>query len=904
MKKFILVLCLQLVCFILYSQKQEVKNIADLTEIIFSDSIKNSLSKEDVKNYERDYSFLSSRFDHSGTIAGYQKAVQNYFNSVKFSDKKSLSATENLTVLNWDYLGPIGFNDGPLNQTRNSLGRGWIETIKAIDQDTIYAGARNSGLWYTANGGNSWINISESEPLINGILSILIDPDDKQHIFVLTGVQTSSELGAYSNGIFETLNHGISWSRVSTTISGEEIFSGSHNELRAIKLVSHPLNFEDLYLVTASSLYRRQYETGGWLSVYHSNYWNVANSDLVFDENNPNIFYLGGIVTYKCNINGSIISMQNITELITNSLTDTIMKCLIGINENFLDNIWFYYRDTSGYNHITKYCNGTYDSKPGSLLGGQRTMNIFPSATDANIVYLGWLQMYKYDGNTNSTIPISTSSLDTNLTPDSVSDFLHDDIRDLQVIKVNGDDKLYVGHDGGVAWGEYSRGSCGSPRFCWHQISDDGTNGLQTNEFYGIYISKSNPIRIGGGTQDCSSFIWLEDSSEWWHAKSSDGVEGAFSRVDPDKVIIGGGVGTQNYALFDLLNTSTPINIKTFDGTLKNRVISHPTANDIIFIGADSLYEISDCYSSPQVNSISIPSEVDRRISALAICYNNPEIKYIGESLYNTSLSSSDHMWRYSPSSSSWVDIGQNLPEYTNSYANDIVVNPENDMEVWVCMGQAVNEDRKVFHSENGGSSWTALSLGYPENIPANRLLYDFVTGKLYVATDVGIFFWNTYKPENGWSAITATLPFKLVTDIEIDYLKPRLIAGTYGRGIWQAELPESNCYDETPLIVTSSQTWSADEVICQSIKVQNYSTLTITGNITLSEAATITVEGYCSLVINSGTLVNGNIIVKPYGSLTIMNNGIVQLNENDNVNCELGSVFHFNEGGVETLTD
>lgn len=34
---------------------------------------------------------------------------------------------------------------------------------------------------------------------------------------------------------------------------GDEIFSGSHNKLQAIKLVSHPLSFEDLYLGTGSS---------------------------------------------------------------------------------------------------------------------------------------------------------------------------------------------------------------------------------------------------------------------------------------------------------------------------------------------------------------------------------------------------------------------------------------------------------------------------------------------------------------------------------------------------------------------------------------------------------------------------------------------------------------------------
>ena len=127
-----------------------------------------------------------------------------------------------------------------------------------------------------------------------------------------------------------------------------------------------------------------------------------------------------------------------------------------------------------------------------------------------------------------------------------------------------------------------------------------------------------------------------------------------------------------------------------------------------------------------------------------------------------------------------------------------------------------------------------------------------------------------------------------------------KIVVSTYGNGIWRATLPEGICYIESDLNVTTSQTWSDEETICQDVIIDNASTLTISGNITLSIAATITVEDYCSLVIDAGTLINGNILIKPLGKLIIKNSEIIQLNDGDNIDCELGSQLEFDEGNIE----
>ena len=191
----------------------------------------------------------------------------------------------------------IGFS-WDLIQTYGSIGRGWINSIKVINTDSIYAGARNSGLWFTDNGGDSWKNISESEPLINGIYSILIDPSNSNHIIVLTGRVTSFEFNSYSNGIFETFDHGQTWSSIPVNVNNQNIYPTSSEWEFPVKLVYRNTDFNDLYLITKSSLYRK-IDNNEWERIYHNDFYNKWHNDITFDKLDHDIFYIGELSYIK-----------------------------------------------------------------------------------------------------------------------------------------------------------------------------------------------------------------------------------------------------------------------------------------------------------------------------------------------------------------------------------------------------------------------------------------------------------------------------------------------------------------------------------------------------------------------------------------------------------------------------
>ncbi len=104
---------------------------------------------------------------------------------------------------------------------------------------------------------------------------------------------------------------------------------------------------------------------------------------------------------------------------------------------------------------------------------------------------------------------------------------------------------------------------------------------------------------------------------------------------------------------------------------------------------------------------------------------------------------------------------------------------------------------RTVYASSDGGAHWVFLSLGLP-SLPANSIVVDPQDAStVYVATDGGVFATRqiaSCAAANSacWSAYGAGLPMAPVTQLSAapKSVSPNvLVAGTYGRGIWQIPL-------------------------------------------------------------------------------------------------------------------
>jgi hypothetical protein len=103
-----------------------------------------------------------------------------------------------------------------------------------------------------------------------------------------------------------------------------------------------------------------------------------------------------------------------------------------------------------------------------------------------------------------------------------------------------------------------------------------------------------------------------------------------------------------------------------------------------------------------------------------------------------------------------------------------------------------------AFISTDGGSSFEVIASGLP-SIGKNIIVHQGQNSlnPLYVGTTLGVF----YKDDSmtNWANFDDNLPNVSVTDLEINLVDNKIIAGTYGRGAWQCSIPTQSSLANEP---------------------------------------------------------------------------------------------------------
>lgn len=120
----------------------------------------------------------------------------------------------------WQYIGPNNFT-GP-NRQYYALapvsGRVNAVAYDPGDENTIYIGAADGGVWFTNDGGNTWVCTTDAWPHLN-VSCITVDPNNNNTIYAGTGdyagsftLGDASEHGfGYGIGVMKSTDGGASW---------------------------------------------------------------------------------------------------------------------------------------------------------------------------------------------------------------------------------------------------------------------------------------------------------------------------------------------------------------------------------------------------------------------------------------------------------------------------------------------------------------------------------------------------------------------------------------------------------------------------------------------------------------------------------------------------------------------
>jgi len=650
----------------------------------------------------------------------------------------------------WTQVGP---SNVPLQSDGSKRGIGRVNTIAfhPTDANTIYVGAPAGGFWKSVNGGQTWQ--TSTDFLTNlGVSDIAIHPLNPDTIYIITGDRDGGD--TYSYGFLKSYDGGTTWQTTGLSFNITQYYKGN-------RVLIDPNNPNILIVSTSNGIYR-SIDGGNTFA----NTFSVSITSMEFHPTNSNIIYggsNGSTSIYKSSDNGISWSQAG-TGLPPQS--DVVRAC-VGVT---LDNPSVVYAlfggNNNGFYGVYKSTNEgltwTQQANSPNLLGWSTTgsdsdgqawydLAFEISPQDENTLFVGGVNCWK------STNGGQSWNINTHWYGGGGATYMHADEHMLKYNPLN--NYIYSGNDGGLYYSTDNGNN-------WTDISD----GLQITQFYSLGVSQTVQDKVITGAQDNGTF--LKTTNNWDAVIGGDGMECIIDYTNANIMY-----GALYYG--DIRKSTNGGNSFSSIGPSNNGAWETPYELDrndpnTIYIGYDELYKTTDGGNNWSI--ITNNETNGGKIDEIGVSKSNSNVIY---------FSDGPNIFATTNGGNSWSNISNNLPYKTISY---IIVHPTDANKVWLTFSGYTSSE-KVYKTIDGGNSWVNISGTLP-NIPVNCIVLDESSNNenLYIGTDLGVF--TTDSTITDWNVFNNnSLPNVIVSELEIQYQSNKLIAATYGRGLWNIDL-------------------------------------------------------------------------------------------------------------------
>jgi len=696
------------------------------------------------KQFKRWENFMEQRVFPDGVQ--HPELLWEEYNSLHASNNQFNMLPPNV----WTQVGP---SNVPLQSNGSKRGIGRVNTIAfhPTDANTIYVGAPAGGFWKSVNGGQTWQ--TSTDFLANlGVSDIAIHPTNPDTIYIITGDRDGGDTYAY--GLLKSYDGGTSWQMTGLSFNVTQYYKGN-------RILIDPNNPNVLIVATSNGIYRSV--DGGNTFV---NTFSISITSMEFHPTNSDVIYggsKGSTSIYKSSDNGiswnqagiGLPSQSDVVRACVGVTADnpSVVYALFGGNNNGFYGV---YKSTDEGQTWTQQANSPNLlgwSTTGSDSGGQAWYDLAfeVSSQDENTLFVGGVNCWK------STNGGQSWNINTHWYGGGGATYMHADEHMLKYNPLN--NYVYSGNDGGL----YYSSDNGN---IWTDISD----GLQITQFYSLGVSQTVQDKVITGAQDNGTF--LKTATNWDAVIGGDGMECIIDYTDANIMY-----GALYYG--DIRKSTNGGNSFSSIGPSNNGAWETPYELDrnnpqIMYIGYDELHKTTDGGNS--WNIITNNETNGGKIDEIGMSKSNSNVIYFsdGANIFTTTNGGG-----------SWVNINNNLPYKTISY---IIVHPNDANKVWVTLsGYTASE--KVYKTTDGGNSWVNISGTLP-NIPVNCIVLDESSNNenLYIGTDLGVFITDSTLTD--WNMFNNnSLPNVIVSELEIQYQSNKLIAATFGRGLWDIDL-------------------------------------------------------------------------------------------------------------------
>lgn len=662
--------------------------------------------------------------------------------------QQKLMKTTTANEASWQYVGPTS-----LPQNGGGAGRLNCLAFDPINSDVIWVGAPEGGLWKSLDGGLSWNTNTDLLPNI-GVTDIAIHPTNPDIMYIATGDGFGYPIsgffwgGKYSNGVMKSIDGGLTWSNTGLNFSVLQ----AHQIFRLILDENNP----NTLLVSSSE--------GIYKSTDAGSTWNLKITgdirDLKFHSTNSSIIYA---TSANGNFLRSINNGNNWTSVFDFSSGTGSGYGVLGTTIANPDLIYLWTNNAKLYKSLNQGQNWVLISTTW-MYPSWYYQAIAVSSTDANIVYLGSLDIVK---STNGGV-------DFNLISNSAgyggSDYVHADTREISfhpnfpniVYSIN-DGGIFLSSDNGTTWVDHS-------------------SGLDVLQLYRFSNNQTDPNHMILGAQD-NGQNQLK-SSVWEQIFLADGMESVIHPSNSDTIYVQWQFGATEKSI-DGGITFTSLNGPA--GNWLAPLIMHPTELNTLYssgehdtLGYQSLIKTVDggaIWSS--ITNMSLSGSPD----GIAQCKLSPNHLYFYTG--NAWIGNNIQFYKTSDDGINWTNITSGLPVF-GAYPTYIAVHDTNPNIAWVTFS-GYDNNSKVYKTEDGGSSWQNISGDLPQ-VPVNCVVYDQGSyNGIYVGTDLGVYFICDTMAQ--WLYYNDGMPNVVVNELEIIRSTQTLRAATYGRGVWETPL-------------------------------------------------------------------------------------------------------------------
>jgi hypothetical protein len=736
------------------------------------------------KQYKRWEFSVRNNIQSNGDIPDFDR-----LNRQAYSDYKASAARNEFTeagVSNWL---PMGQLDPTIQAGDAQNGAGSLRCIE-FSGSNIWSGGAGGGLWLgTFLGGSSYSWAAKTDGISNlSAQDVAIAPTSTNTMYLLTGAVGGAS-GYRSTGVLKSTDGGNNWATTGLSFP-------TSGGTKGYKIVCSPTNANVVWACMTSGLYRTTDGGTSWNLVTYSTTvggaqvsFNAETFDLEYQPGSTTVMYATSTNYFYKSTDGGATFLR--TDNATAGLPATGDRIEIGVTAANSAYIYLLYGNGTSYQGLYRSTNSgttfTLRSNAPNVIGSQAWRNICidVSPTNVNDVYVGGLDVFKsVDGGAIWT-QIS------NWTSGSTTNFCHADIFDLYCDATY----LYAATDGGIYRMTRSTDT-------WVDLHQN----MQIAQTYRIGIDPTaSAAFVTMGNQDNGTY--KNSYGPYLSIGGGDGMETVVKPSNTNVIYL----STQNGNFYRSDDGGTTNGfIRGGPGNWTTPAVLRPGNDTHIYLG---FVDIDYSTTSGAGGWNTITTGFGSAIESLEFAPTNSTILYATDGATIKRFNLIGAVW------AAGVTINGSLPAFSG--ITEIAVDPTDANHILISVG-GYTATRKVYETFNANvasPTWTSIVRNLP-NVPVNCIVMDNdAANTIYIGTDIGVFVTNDNRVN--WLMYNNGLPQTRIYDLEINYALAtnRIYAGTFGRGVFYAEV-YTGCtssftltgtvtgleYSETSVSITSTQ--------------------------------------------------------------------------------------------------